>query len=81
MTKSQKKRLIKYAAVLIIGIILIITQKLEKSKVSVSQSAEETGQMCRVHFLDVGQGDCALIETHDGKYEIISKRLQNSLLF
>lgn len=78
MTKSQKKRLIKYAAVLIIGIILIVAEKLEKSKVSTLPPEGNTQDMCHVHFLDVGQGDCTLIETHDEKYALIDTSTQSA---
>ena len=31
-----------------------------------------------VHFLNVGQGDCTLIETHDGKFALIDASTQDS---
>lgn len=68
LSKSDKKRLFSVFAILFIALCLFlhdcVSTKDDTSRDNV------TGENY-VYFLSVGQGDCTLIETHDGKFALI----------
>ena len=78
MTKNQKKRLIRSALIIIIALIGIIYNQLGKSDVTISDGGNVTEDYSYVHFIDAGQGDCTLIETHDGKFALIDASTQSA---
>lgn len=80
MTKKQKRQLAVYILVFLLVLInLFMTQCAKKEKISVIEEQEkEQIEYCYAHFLNVGQGDCTLIETHDGKYALIDASTQEA---
>ena len=69
MTTSNRNKLILYTALIVVAIINVYL-----AECILNDSAATKGEddlYCYVHFLDVGQGDCTLIETHDGRYALI----------
>lgn len=68
LSKSDKKRLISILAILIIALCLFLHDVIIKDDDTPAGSSLEENF---VYFLDVGQGDCTLIETHDGKFALI----------
>lgn len=78
MTKRQKRKLFIYIVILIIAAIGFISDKIEKSTVVEDIPENTPVSYSYVHFLDVGQGDCTLIETHDGKFGLIDTSTQNA---
>ena len=69
--QTQKGKLI-YAVVLVIlaVAVLFIGGKMGLWKTPFSETAQSERGVCKVHYIDVGQGDCELIEC-DGKYMLI----------
>ena len=76
MTKTQKKRLIRNALILIIAVIYLLFEKFNRSEVSLS--ADTDGTYSYVHFIDAEQGDCTLIESSDGKFALIDASTQSA---
>ncbi len=76
MSKSQKKRLITLIVIFIIGVISFITEKANRS--GITETPDDGTEYNYVHYLDVGQGDCTLIETHDGKFGLIDASTQDA---
>ena len=69
MTKKQKKQFATYIFIFIAAVICLISEKAGRSKV-VDTPSDDT-PYSYVHFIDAGQGDCTLIETHDGRFALI----------
>ena len=80
MTKKQKRHLAVYILIFILVLTnLFMTQCAKKEKISVIEEQEQDQiEYCYAHFLNVGQGDCTLIETHDGKYALIDASTQEA---
>ncbi|MBQ8759762.1 MAG: MBL fold metallo-hydrolase [Clostridia bacterium] len=76
MTKTQKKKLITYAVVVIIAIIFMLSEKTGRS--NIKEEISDGDNYSYVHFLDVGQGDCTLIESADGQYALIDTSTQSA---
>ena len=69
MTKKQKKQFATYIFIFIAAVICLIYEKTGRSKIIDAPSQD--APYSYVHFIDAGQGDCTLIETHDGKFALI----------
>lgn len=65
--KNKKKKIIITVLVLVLSLISVLAEQMISSEDS-SLPNEPDG--CKVHFIDVGQGDCQLIEC-SGKYLLI----------
>jgi len=75
LSKKQKKTLIIYAVIIIAALYSFLSEKIDRSSFSDSETSIENASY--VHFLSVGQGDCTLIETHDGKFALIDASTQD----
>lgn len=75
---KNTKRLIYGVFVLICIILYLLSTKTEKKEETVPPDVVRENEYSYVHFLDVGQGDCTLIETHDGKFALIDASTQDS---
>ncbi len=75
LSSKQKKRLVIYAVIIIAALYSFISDKLDRGSFSDSEKSIENASY--VHFLSVGQGDCTLIETYDGKYALIDASTQD----
>ncbi len=72
--KLTKKRLIKLVLLCLAVLIALIIDRCSDSKAGIIKSTSENYRaegLYAVHFLDVGQGDCTLFETNDGKFALI----------
>ena len=78
MNKAQKKRLVTSIVIFIIALLYLLSERLTRSDVKVSPDVTTAEDYSYVHFLDVGQGDCTLIETHDGKFALIDASTQSA---
>ncbi len=75
LSKKQKKNLIIYAVIIIAALYSFISDRLDRGSFSDSEASMENASY--VHFLSVGQGDCTLIETSDGKFALIDASTQD----
>lgn len=73
--KKKNKKLLIFLIIVIISIYGYIEEKKEQSRFSDASSEIENPNY--VHFIEAGQGDCTLIETHDGKFAMIDASTQD----
>ncbi|MBQ9921712.1 MAG: MBL fold metallo-hydrolase [Clostridia bacterium] len=69
MTKKQKNKFITYIVIFIAAVIYLSAERIERS--NLSSKTDENTTYGYVHFLDVGQGDCTLIESQNGNFSLI----------
>ena len=81
LSKQNKHKLLKLLIVFVAGIIYLLSSKYfeYKNRSSIIDSkVAEHDKYNTVHFLDVGQGDCTLFETFDGKFAVIDTSHEGS---
>lgn len=71
MKRNRIKKLSFGITLLLCALLSLISWFLWSSERSKPSEFSEEKNYSYVHFIDVGQGDCTLIETHDGKFALI----------
>ena len=78
MSKKQIKQISYVILAVIIAISCLISRLMEKKERAQQKESPDEKDYSYVHFIDAGQGDCTLIETHDGKFALIDASTQDA---
>lgn len=70
-SKRDRDRIISLIIVIIVSVFGFIYTLYEDYRNEKRKESVLENDFCTVHYLDVGQGDCTLIETFDGKFALI----------